>query len=112
MRDRTESREIGQALGVDVVVDGSVRRRGDRVRRAARVIGVDDGFQLWASHLDTGPDNLLAAGDEIVRAIAQALTVELAVPERAAIDPGIAALYLETKARLRHHWIEGELDAL
>ncbi|HSN24727.1 MAG TPA: serine/threonine-protein kinase, partial [Kofleriaceae bacterium] len=55
-----DSRELGEQLGVDVVVDGSIRKRGAQVRIAARAIGVADGFQLWASHFDCGVDGLLA----------------------------------------------------
>jgi serine/threonine-protein kinase len=108
MEGRSDAREIGKALGVAVVIDGSVRRRGELVRISSRMIGVDDGFQLWANHFDATPDGLLAVGDDIVRAIAQALTVDLAVPPRSPTDP-LAALYLETKARLRSAWLEGEV---
>ncbi|MBL9019543.1 MAG: protein kinase, partial [Myxococcales bacterium] len=63
-----DSREVGKALGVEVVVDGSIRRRGEAVRIAARAIGGGAGLQLWASHFDTGPEGLLAPGDEVGRA--------------------------------------------
>ncbi len=104
-----DSRELGEQLGVDVVVDGSIRKRGTQVRIAARAIGVADGFQLWASHFDCGVDGLLAVGDEVVRAIARALVVELHVPERAALDARIAERYLEGKARLRAGWLDGRV---
>ena len=110
MKDRSDARDIGNALGVSVVIDGSVRARGDRVRIAARVIGVEDGFQLWASHFDASTDGLLAVGDDIVRAIAQALTLDLAVPERRAAPARLAELYLESKARLRTAWLEGNVE--
>jgi TolB-like protein/predicted Ser/Thr protein kinase len=104
-----DSRELGQQLGVDVVVDGSIRKRGTQVRISARAIGVDDGFQLWASHFDCGHDGLLAVGEEVVRAIARALVVDLEVPERGALDARIAERYLEGKARLRAGWVEGRV---
>ena len=104
-----DSRELGEQLGVDVVVDGSIRKRGPQVRISARAIGVADGFQLWASHFDCGVDGLLAVGDEVVRAIARALVVELHVPERAALDARIAERYLEGKARLRAGWVDGRV---
>jgi len=102
--------DIGRALGVDVIVDGSVRRRGEEIRIAARAIGAVDGFQLWASHVDTAPTGLLAAGDEVARAIARAITVELDVPARAAGNAEATALYLESKAKLRLAWVDGTLD--
>jgi serine/threonine-protein kinase len=101
---------IGRALGVDVVVDGSVRRRGDEIRIAARAIGAIDGFQLWANHVDTASTGLLAAGDEVARAIARALTVELDMPARIESNAKATELYLESKARLRFGWNKGEID--
>jgi TolB-like protein/tRNA A-37 threonylcarbamoyl transferase component Bud32 len=97
---------VARALGVDVVVDGSLRRRGEHVRLSARAIGVDDGFQLWASHIDTTVDGLLSAGD--AQAIASALTVKIQPPARAAGNARATAIYLECKARLRTHWLDGE----
>ncbi|HUS31104.1 MAG TPA: serine/threonine-protein kinase [Kofleriaceae bacterium] len=112
-RAEQDSRELGKSLGVDVVVDGSIRKRGaTAVRIAARVIGVEDGFQLWANHFDTSEDDLLAASDQVVRAIANALTVELEVPQRAKLDPKVADVYLETKAKLRTNWLAGGLEDL
>ncbi len=107
-----DPRELGRTLGVDVVVDGSVRRRGDQVRIAARAIGIADGFLLWASHFDARPDGLLAASDEVVRAIASALTVEVDVPARAAVDPRASELYLSAKARLRANWLDASHDRI
>jgi serine/threonine-protein kinase len=107
-----DSRAIGADLSVDVVVDGSIRRRGDRVRLSARAIGVADGFQLWASHFDTAPEGLLTAGDDIVRAIAGALAIELTMPERPSSATRVAEAYLENKARLRQGWLEGALDGV
>jgi serine/threonine-protein kinase len=102
--------ELGKSLGVDVVVEGSIRRRGDRVRVSARVISVGDSFQLWANHVDAAPDGLLAACDEIVRAIATALTIELALPERPALAAHLAEVYLEAKAHLRAGWFQGDVS--
>jgi serine/threonine-protein kinase len=99
-----DARELGAALDVDIVVDGSLRRRGDTVRVAARAIGVVDGFQLWASHVDTSNDRLLEAGDEIARAVARALVVEIDVPARAVMDVALVERYLEAKARIRRAW--------
>jgi len=110
--DDVDSRELGQRLGVEVVVDGSIRKRGPQVRITARAIGVEDGFQLWASHFDCGHDGLLAVGDEVVRAIARALVVEIDVPERGALDARIAERYLEGKARLRAGWIDGKVQGV
>ncbi|MCX5745966.1 MAG: protein kinase [Proteobacteria bacterium] len=100
----------GRALGVEVVVDGSLRRIGDTLRLSARAIGVADGFQLWASRIDSRPESLLAAADEVARLVARALTVELDVPLRRDVDPRAAALYLEAKGKLRTSWMIGRLE--
>jgi eukaryotic-like serine/threonine-protein kinase len=102
--------ELGRTLGVDVVVEGSIRRRGDRVRVAARVISVVDAFQLWANHIDAASDGLLSACDEIVRAIAQALTAEITLPARPALAAHLAQAYLEAKAHLRAGWFHGDVS--
>jgi eukaryotic-like serine/threonine-protein kinase len=99
-----DARDIGKALDVDVIVEGSMRRRAELVRISARAIGVVDGFQLWANHFDTEPNGLLAVGDEVARAIARALTVEITLPERIAPSSEAVALYLEGKAKLRAMW--------
>jgi serine/threonine-protein kinase len=104
-----DAREVGQALGVDVVVDGSIRRRGELVRISSRVIGVADGFQLWASHFDAASDALLATCDDVVRAVASALTIELEVPVRAASDRRATEIYLAAKAKLRARWLDAAL---
>jgi serine/threonine-protein kinase len=104
--------ELGRTLGVDVVVEGSIRRRGDRVRVAARVISVADAFQLWANHVDAAADGLLAACDEIVQAIAKALTVDISLPARAPLLAEFAALFLEAKAQLRARWSEGNVESV
>ncbi len=108
-RTETDPRAIGQALGVDVVVEGSLRKIGELVRITARAIGVADGFQLSADRVDARPDALLAAGDAIAQAVARALTVELAMPARRATDPRATELFLEGKAKVRTAWMLGPI---
>jgi serine/threonine-protein kinase len=68
---------IGRALGVDHVVEGSVRRQGDRVRIAARLVQVSDQAQLWSGSFDGSLGDILALQGEVARRIAGALSVEL-----------------------------------
>jgi serine/threonine-protein kinase len=99
-----DPRDVGGSLGVQVVVEGSVRRSGERLRVNARVVSVADGFQLWAKRFDCPSTEFLAVGDEMVKAVAQALTVESHAPVREAkIDPAAVDLYL----RARHHYFQG-----
>jgi len=70
-------REVGRTLGVDVVVDASIRRVGDTVRVAVRLVTVEDGFQLWARRFDRPSSQVLTVADEAARAIAATLASEL-----------------------------------
>ncbi|AGP39705.1 serine/threonine-protein kinase [Sorangium cellulosum] len=128
--DGRDPRDIGRELGVQVVVEGSLRRTGGGyghdaprsqppapysrpgsrlqpagVRVTARVISVEDGFQLWAKRFDSSPEALLAVSDDAASAIAGALTVDAASREREApSDPRAIDLYLRARHQLRHLW--------
>src|SRR5882762_2398159 len=70
-------RSVGQKLGVANVLEGSVRKEGDRVRITAALTKVDDGFQLWSETYDRDVTHIFAAQDEIARAVTDALQVKL-----------------------------------
>ena len=100
-----DPREIGRELGVDVVVEGSVRRAATSVRLSARLISVDDGFQLWAQRFDRPANDLLVVSDETARKVAEALTVHASGRKRVApSDPLAVELYLRARAELRLVW--------
>jgi len=71
-------REIGSRLNVNAVLEGSVRRAGDRVRVTAQLINVDDGYRLWGERYDRDVRDIFAIEDEIAERIAHALEVTLA----------------------------------
>ena len=75
-------REIGRKLGVETVLEGSVRRMGDRLRVSAQLIDTHDGYHLWAERYDGGTSDVFAIQEEIARKIVQALRVELSEKER------------------------------
>jgi TolB-like protein/DNA-binding winged helix-turn-helix (wHTH) protein len=77
---------IGRRLGVANVLEGSVRKEGDRVRITAELTKVDDGFQLWAETYDRKIDDVLAVQEEIARAVTVALQVRILDPEKGS-DP-------------------------
>ena len=101
-----DPREIGRELGVQVVVGGSVRRRGGAVRINARLISVADGFQLWARHLDRAEGEVLRLNDEVAQAVAEALmTDQAAAPARdVPSDPVALDLYLRARHEYRQFW--------
>jgi TolB-like protein/DNA-binding winged helix-turn-helix (wHTH) protein/Tfp pilus assembly protein PilF len=70
-------RDVGRKLGVDNVLEGSVRREGTHVRITAELIKADDGFQLWSQTYDREVNNILAVQDEIALAAAGALQLKL-----------------------------------
>jgi serine/threonine-protein kinase len=70
-------REIGRQLGVRTVVEGGVRRAGDRLRVTAQLVSVDDGFHLWSESYDRELKDVFAVQDEISRSIVEALRTAL-----------------------------------
>jgi DNA-binding winged helix-turn-helix (wHTH) protein/TolB-like protein/Tfp pilus assembly protein PilF len=68
----------GRELGVDTVLDGSLQRRGDRLRVSARLLRVADGRQLWAQSFDQDFTTIFDVQDVIAARVAQALSVRWA----------------------------------
>jgi len=66
-------RQIGQTLGVEHILEGSVRKSGDKVRITAQLIQVNDGFHLWSETYDRKLDDVFAIQDEIATAILEQL---------------------------------------
>ena len=62
-------RQIGEQLGVKAVLEGSVRKLGNRLRITAQLINVSDGYQIWSDRYDRTLDDVFAIQDEIAAAI-------------------------------------------
>jgi TolB-like protein len=89
-------REIGDALGVTKVLEGSVRRDGERVRVTAQLINVEDGFHIWSDTYDRGLASIFEIQDEVAGAITQALELHLTpAAKRLTNNPEAYALYLQ-----------------
>ncbi len=73
----TDSRAIGQKLNVAMLLEGSVRRQGSRLRITAQLIKAADGFQVWSEVYDRQLNDLLSTQEEIARAVTGALQVTL-----------------------------------
>ncbi|HVL18644.1 MAG TPA: protein kinase [Gemmatimonadales bacterium] len=80
-------RDVGRRLGVGAVLEGSVRRAGDRLRVNAQLVSAHDGYQLWSESYDRNPEDVFAVQEEIARAIVAALRVRLG----AATDSALGA---------------------
>jgi hypothetical protein len=77
-RERNQDvRSIGSALGVEHIVEGSVRKQGDKVRISAQLVQVSDGFQLWSESYDADVRDIFSLQERIARAITDQLQVVL-----------------------------------
>lgn len=70
-------RKIGEILAVDHILEGSVRKSGDKIRVTAQLIRAADGFHLWSKSFDRDLNDIFAVQDEIAQAILAELTPQL-----------------------------------
>jgi adenylate cyclase len=102
-------KEIAKELGVSHVLEGSVRKAGDRVRITAQLIDGKIGDHVWADRYDRDLTDIFAIQDEISKAIVAALQLKLLPKEKKAIEqrgtssPEAYNLYLLA----RQHWVSG-----
>ena len=83
--------EIGQALHVGTVVEGSIRMSGGRVRIAVQLVKVEDGYQLWSSTYDRKMDDIFAVQDDIAQSVVEELRT-LLVGEEPSVEMGMQVL--------------------
>ena len=74
--------EVAERLRVDALVDGSVRREGDRLRVTAELVDARSGFQIWGESYDRAVDDIFAIQDDIASAIVEALRLQLGQESR------------------------------
>ena len=75
-------REIGRRLGVDAVLEGSVRKAGERLRITVQLIKVSDGYHLWSERFDRTDEDIFAVQDDIALAVAEKLKGKLLGADR------------------------------
>jgi TolB-like protein len=86
-KDRKEEpKAIGEKLGVSKLLDGTVRKQGDRVRIVAELVNAADGIQLWTRTFDRELRDIFAVQEEIARAVAESLKVTLLGSDSAQIS--------------------------
>ncbi len=97
--------EIASELNVSHVLEGSVRKSGNKVRITAQLIKADNGFHLWSETFDRTLNDIFVVQDEIASNVAQALEVTLMGKTQAErmIDPEAYRLYLKG----RHFLLQG-----
>ena len=104
-------REVGETLGVAHILEGSVRKQGDRVRVTAQMIHASDGFHMWSDTYDFQLDDIFAVQDRIAVEVAGALHETLLGEEQVAdvigtesaapnIDATTYSIYLQALARI------------
>ncbi len=81
----TDVREIGRKLNVSVVLEGSVRKSGNRLRITAQLINVTDGYHLWSERYDRQIEDLFEIQDEVTLAVVDALKLKLLSSEKASL---------------------------
>ncbi len=97
-------RQIGGALGVEHILEGSVRKSGEQIRVTAQLIHVVDGFHMWSETYDRQFVDIFAIQDEISAAILQQLKTQLLDGQSIAVTRADAAafdLYLQAQQRMR-----------
>jgi TolB-like protein/Tfp pilus assembly protein PilF len=89
--------DVARELHVANVLEGSVRKSGDRVRITAQLIQADSGFHLYSETFDRTLDDVFGIQDEISAAVVEALEIKLlgAAPKAVQVDPRAYALYLQ-----------------
>jgi eukaryotic-like serine/threonine-protein kinase len=94
-------RTIGSKLGVTSVLEGSVRKHGNRLRITAQLINVADGYHSWSERFDRDAGDIFAIQDEIAQTVAERLRLKLgSLPSAPTHDVEAYNLYLLG----RFHW--------
>ena len=106
-------REIGKSLDVDVILEGSVRRSGPRIRVTMQLSDVRKGFHIWSSRFDRENPDVFELQDELARAVVSALQERLALtlhrvelPTRTPMQTGAYDAYLKG----RYHWEQRSIE--
>lgn len=83
--EAADVREIGRRLGVSTVLEGSVRKAGDRIRVTAQLVNAADGYRVWSDRYDRETRDIFAIQEEIAESIVEALELTLNPRERRAL---------------------------
>ena len=76
-----DAREIGKHLGVETLLDGSIRKAGKRVRISVQLVDASNGYQLWSERFDREIEDIFAIQDEIARSVLESLGLALSERE-------------------------------
>ncbi len=106
--------EIARQLGVAYVVEGSVRKAGDRVRITAQLIKAADGFHVWSDTFTRDLKDIFAVQDEIAQLVAKNLSLKLSGGGSAVREANPAAyrLFLEGRSAFNREGVDDALKAI
>ena len=108
--------EVGKALGVRYLLEGSVRKAGDQVRISVHLIDSTTGFQVWADDFTGEMKDVFSLQEQTALKIASSLNLKLSPQEQQAIqhrytqNPQAYDAYLRGEAAIRHPDVPGKLD--
>ena len=112
--NQVDVREIGRKLNVSTVLEGTVRKAGNRVRISVQLLNAADGYHMWSERYDRQMNDIFEMQDEISLAIVEALRMRLPGGEKAALltrptnDPEAYRHYLEG----RYYWNQWRPDSI
>ena len=95
---------IAEKLHVANVLEGSVRKDGNRIRITAQLIAAPDGFHVWSKVFERELTGVFAVQDEIATAVVDALKLKLLPAKQRVTNPEAHAQFLLGKELLRQHW--------
>jgi TolB-like protein/Tfp pilus assembly protein PilF len=108
-RKNEDYRRVGEKLNVAHVLEGGVRKAGNRVRITAQLVKVSDGYHLWSESYDRELDDIFAIQEDIAHSVADALEITLGVGElgrKAGMTRNVAAYEDYLTGRSQSKYIE------
>ncbi len=106
-------RTIADSLGVETVLEGSVRRSGDQVRITVQLIDAEHGFHLWSNEYDRGLEDVFATQDEIASAVTTALLPRLKAEDAPTTRGGTKdVVAYDEYLKGREKWRSRDVEAL
>ena len=111
-------RKVGEQLHVATVLEGSVRKAGDRLRITAQLINVADGFHLWSETYNGDMKDILTVQSDVAQRVVQALQVKLGVEATRALatrptdNPEAHRLYLLGRHQFGKNSLAGQSNAM
>jgi TolB-like protein/Flp pilus assembly protein TadD len=111
---RADITEIGEKLRVNTVLEGSVRKSGDKLRITAQLVNTADGYHLWSRQFDRGLEDIFEIQEEIATAIASTLSLSLqreASASQQQVDPKAYDFFLRGLSYFAKHTTQDNVYA-